>query len=253
MKHCPTCGTDYADDTLRFCLEDGTPLGDMDETATVVRPSERESYKTEKLPSNLTIPQHEALRVDIPTTRQTTPSTTVITGGSDFPWGKFVIAILVIGLVVVVGAGLLGVAMYMGSNRNNAAVVTPTPTPAFTPTTTPDNDKKKLEDEVANLKKKLEESNNSNSDSDVPYNADDFSSVGGTAQVNSPSDGFLALRNLPSAEIGQRIAKIPHGATISIMACTDQVETIAGRKGHWCMVTYNSQVGWVFDVWLIKK
>jgi ketosteroid isomerase-like protein len=27
MKRCPTCRRTYADDTLRFCLEDGTPLG----------------------------------------------------------------------------------------------------------------------------------------------------------------------------------------------------------------------------------
>ncbi|MBS1794348.1 MAG: hypothetical protein JSS81_10870 [Acidobacteria bacterium] len=26
MKHCPTCYTQYTDDTLRFCLQDGTPL-----------------------------------------------------------------------------------------------------------------------------------------------------------------------------------------------------------------------------------
>jgi hypothetical protein len=252
MKHCPTCGTNYSDDTLRFCLEDGTPLAEGDETATVVRPGERESYKTEKLPSNLTIPQREALRVDIPTTRQTTPSTTVITGGSDFPWGKFVVAILVIGLVVVAGAGLLGVAFYMGSNRNNAAVITPTPTPIATPTS--DDEKKRLEDEVAKLKKKLEETNGSNSNSDDSgFDFSDIPGLGGTATVNSPKDGFLALRNLPNADYGERIAKIPHGATVSIFSCADQTVTIDSRTGHWCMVSYNQQVGWVFDPWLIKN
>jgi hypothetical protein len=252
MKRCPACGTDYADDTLRFCLEDGTPLGEADETATIVRPGERESYKTEKLPSNLTFPQHDALRVDIPTTRQTTPSTTVITGGSDFPWGKFVVAILVIGLVVVVGAGLLGVAFYMGSGRNNAAVVTPSPTPAATPT--PDDENKRLEDEVAKLKKKLEETNGSNSNSDDSgFDFSDIPGLGGTATVNSPKDGFLALRNLPNADYGERIAKIPHGATVSIFSCADQTVTIDTRTGHWCMVSYNQQVGWVFDPWLIKN
>ena len=252
MKRCPTCGTNYSDDTLRFCLEDGTPLGDADETATVLRPGERESYKTEKLPSNLTIPQHDALRVDIPTTRQTTPSTTVITGGSDFPWGKFVVAILVIGLVVVAGAGLLGVAFYMGSSRNNGAVITPTPTPIATPAS--DDEKKRLEDEVAKLKKKLEETNGSNSNSDdSSFDFSDIPGLGGTATVNSPKDGFLALRNLPNADYGERIAKIPHGATVSIFSCADQTVTIDTRTGHWCMISYNQQVGWVFDPWLIKN
>ena len=38
MKTCPACKTQYTDDTLRFCLQDGTPLmstGDI-ETPTVV-------------------------------------------------------------------------------------------------------------------------------------------------------------------------------------------------------------------------
>ncbi|PYS86447.1 MAG: hypothetical protein DMF62_15850 [Acidobacteria bacterium] len=251
MKHCPKCGNSYTDDTLRFCLEDGTPLADGDEQATVVRPGERESYKTEKLPSNMTVPQHEALRVDIPSDNRTTPIT-VQTGKSHFPWAKFVIAVLVVGFIVVLGAGLLGVAFYVGSGKNVAVAHTATPTPTFTPATPPDKDKQKLEEEVANLKKKLEEAGNSNSDTDSPSDPD-LSDIGGTARVNSPNDGFLALRNLPSSEIGQRIAKIPHGATINILACTDQAENIAGRKGHWCMVSYNSQVGWVFDVWIIKN
>ena len=252
MKHCQTCGANYTDDTLRFCLEDGTPLADGDEQATLLRAGEREAYKTEKLPSNLTVPQHEVLRVDIPSDNRTNPIT-VQTGKGDFPWAKFVIAILVVGFIVVLGAGLLGVVFYVGSGKNVAVANTATPTPTFTPATPPDKDKQKLEEEVANLKRKLEETNGSNSDSDTTFDQSDLSDIGGTARVNSPNDGFLALRNLPSSEIGQRIAKIPHGVTINILACTDQAETIAGRKGHWCMVSYNSQVGWVFDVWIIKN
>jgi len=38
MKHCPQCGRDYVDDTLSFCLDDGTPLlvgtAGADEAAT---------------------------------------------------------------------------------------------------------------------------------------------------------------------------------------------------------------------------
>ena len=56
MKQCPKCRTNYADDTLRFCLEDGTPLIDLGEDPTVVRPGNRESYDTEILPANNTTP-----------------------------------------------------------------------------------------------------------------------------------------------------------------------------------------------------
>jgi ketosteroid isomerase-like protein len=29
MKHCPSCQTNYTDDTLKFCLQDGTPLTEI--------------------------------------------------------------------------------------------------------------------------------------------------------------------------------------------------------------------------------
>ena len=42
MKRCPGCGTIYTDDSLQFCLQDGTPLvpsaDDASETETVTRP-----------------------------------------------------------------------------------------------------------------------------------------------------------------------------------------------------------------------
>jgi hypothetical protein len=34
MKHCPTCQTTYTDDSLRFCLQDGTALADIDTMST---------------------------------------------------------------------------------------------------------------------------------------------------------------------------------------------------------------------------
>jgi len=251
MKQCPTCRTNYSDDTLRFCLEDGTPLVDGGEQETIVRPGERESYDTEILPSNATTPNTNAVRVDVPPADRNTRPITVHKVGSDFPWTKFVVVALAIGLIVVVAAGLLGVAVYVGSGRKNNVVVSSSPTPVPTPTVDPE--KKRLEDEVAKLKKKLEETNDSNSNSDDSFDFSDLAGLGGTAEVNSPKDGFLALRNLPNVQYGERIAKIPHGATINILMCSDDAVTIDSRTGHWCMVSYSEQVGWVFDAWLIKK
>jgi len=34
MKHCPTCGTQYTDVSLKFCLQDGAMLGDRSSTDT---------------------------------------------------------------------------------------------------------------------------------------------------------------------------------------------------------------------------
>jgi hypothetical protein len=53
MKSCPACYTQYTDDTLKYCLQDGTPLTDLPrtndptislgETDTLVRPRTNES------------------------------------------------------------------------------------------------------------------------------------------------------------------------------------------------------------------
>ena len=238
----------YADDTLRFCLEDGTPLVDGVEEPTVIRQGGRESYVTEQLPANVTVPQHDATGVRIPTDDRGTRPITVHKFGSDFPWTKFVVIALAVGLIVVVAAGLLGVAFYVGSGRKDSVVISSSPTPR--PTQTPDDEKKRLEDEVAKLRKKLEDSNSS---SDDAFDFSDLAGLGGSAQVDSPKDGFLALRNLPNVEYGERIAKIPHGANINILMCSDDTVTIDTRTGHWCMISYSEQVGWVFDAWLRKN
>ncbi len=248
MKQCPTCRTNYADDTLRFCLEDGTPLVDSGEQETVVRPADRGSYITEQLPSNVTTPCGEASRVEVPAGDRSTRPITIQKVGSDFPWTKFVVVALAVGLIAVVAAGLLGVAFYVGSGRKDNVVISSSPTPR--PTQTPDDEKKRLEDEVAKLRKKLEDSNSS---SDDAFDFSDLAGLGGSAEVNSPKDGFLALRNLPNVQYGERIAKIPHGAAINILMCSDDTVTIDTRTGHWCMVSYSEQVGWVFDAWLVKK
>ena len=54
MKYCPSCQTEYADDTLKFCLQDGTRLTDgapgystvaFGEPETVVRPNAGEKMR----------------------------------------------------------------------------------------------------------------------------------------------------------------------------------------------------------------
>jgi len=70
------------------------------------------------------------------------------------------------------------------------------------------------------------------------------------ARVDAPGDGFLALRSEPSASAGERIAKIPHGSYVSIEDCQREQTAVSGKKGRWCMVSYENNTGWVFDAWL---
>jgi ketosteroid isomerase-like protein len=84
MKYCPNCRSSYADDTLKFCLQDGTPLvGQTDsstELPTVVFGDETEQFKgeevTEQFKTNqaterfTTNKDFNQMRVDLPETRQ---------------------------------------------------------------------------------------------------------------------------------------------------------------------------------------
>jgi len=49
MKTCPNCHTQYTDDSLRFCLQDGSPLDSLDEAETVVRQSSVPSHSRENV------------------------------------------------------------------------------------------------------------------------------------------------------------------------------------------------------------
>jgi len=60
--------------------------------------------------------------------------------------------------------------------------------------------------------------------------------------VNTPGDGFLALRSEPSAKTGVRLAKIPHGTQLSLGTCTP-----SSKGSNWCQASYNGFNGWVLD------
>jgi len=69
-----------------------------------------------------------------------------------------------------------------------------------------------------------------------------------TGVVNTPGDGFLALRSEPSANQGSRLFKIPHATSLNIGECVSN-----SRAEHWCKTTYQGQTGWVLDRYIIKE
>jgi hypothetical protein len=60
MKRCPKCNRKYEDDSLRFCLEDGSPLSaltrDVEPPATEILPRAQPTLKSE---SGATIPSYQ--------------------------------------------------------------------------------------------------------------------------------------------------------------------------------------------------
>jgi uncharacterized protein YraI len=68
------------------------------------------------------------------------------------------------------------------------------------------------------------------------------SGLGTSMRVNSPGDGFLALRSEPSTQSGFRVNKIPHGTELTLGECIT-----TPTRDHWCKTHYLGKVGWVLD------
>lgn len=226
MKQCPKCGTTYTDDSLRYCLADGSPLN-IDEQPTVVRTS----------PIVVAEPT-----VAFPAVNHNTSNAS----GSSIM--KIVLAVIVLVILLIVGLGLAGAAFYYFSGPGQTVSNSPTPRPTEQPSNGK-NDDEDLRKQIANLEKQLNDQkrkgqNNSNLSVKLPR-----SSSTTTAIVNSPGDGFLALRSLPNSEIGDRITKIPHGSRVTIGACGPLVTPVK-RSGRWCQASYGGYDGWVFDAYL---
>src|SRR6185436_15790093 len=120
MKRCPQCNREYADDSLRFCLEDGTPLlaprSSVEPPPTEIlparpRPTERSSDPT--------IPVYPGTLGARPREADARRSNPILVAG--------VIAIVLL-LIVLVGIAAIYVIQHSGqTNSNQANVESPSP------------------------------------------------------------------------------------------------------------------------------
>ena len=230
MKRCPKCGTTYTDETLRFCLADGSVL----EHAAVAAGGQMRV----EIPQPAPRPNYE-------------PATPTEKGGPSVL--KILLVVALFGGLIVIGIAGAGALIYFNKDTKTAepnAAKKEDIRPATTPAAA-NSDTDKLREQIANLEKRLDEQMKSGQPSNVPLSIPDMPKTATTtATVNSPDDGFLALRTLPNSEMGSRIMKIPHGATVSIGACGPSVRPVK-RAGRWCQARYDGQTGWVFDAYLI--
>ena len=124
MKQCPSCQTTYSDNSLQFCLQDGTPLiGIPNQNAST-------SYETE--PETLVVPKKvEPIRFDPPSSYQTDlskqanwgPSQPVIVEREPKKSNTASIVLLsVLGTVLLLSLGGLGAWLYFRNNKTTVAV-----------------------------------------------------------------------------------------------------------------------------------
>lgn len=236
MKFCPNCKTTYSDDSLIFCLSDGSNLVAMPSAEKTIEMSGATNPMRFDIPSN-SDPTVFAPRISQPQNEN------VKRGIS--PW--LVLPLVAILLFSVVG--LLGYILF----RHNQPEVSNSATPS--PTATPKDETSALKEELESLKKQIANQKNppKNDSPTRPVSNSNASSapVIQTARANSPNDGFLALRSIPDSETGAQLAKIPHGTNLEIVGCQKNETQIPGkRRGRWCRTNYNGQSGWVFDAFL---
>jgi hypothetical protein len=119
MKRCPQCNREYADDSLRFCLEDGTSLV---ASRTSVEPPPTEILPARPRPTEAsapTIPAYSGTMGARPPQTDTRRSNPILIAG--------VIAIVLL-LIVLVAIAAIYVIQHSGpANSNQANTESPTP------------------------------------------------------------------------------------------------------------------------------
>ena len=248
MKQCTACNTTYADDSLSYCLADGKPLMQIqDDNATIISRTGEET---------VVLPVGDRMRVEIPqeTVAVSTPPQQYVaaaaTKSSGSGWKIFAgfVAVFLLLAVVVIAGGVIFYLSRQGTDvmpKNTAVDRSPTPGPSATK-----DDKDELREQIANLEKRLNEQKSTNKPANIPLALPNQPNTTATARVNSPSDGFLALRTFPSSDVGSRVLQIPHGASFTVGGCLSPTK-MGNKTGRWCRASYNGYSGWVFDAYLV--
>ncbi len=242
MKQCPACKTTYTDETLSYCLADGKPLmAIIDEQATIANTIAGRQLRVE-------IPQ-EMPNINAQTPIYHPPAPAKSSGSGI----KIFFVLLAVFLFVLAIVVVLGIVFYVNGIRpeiSSAANTTKrtanaTPSPSATK-----DDKEELREQIANLEKRLNAQKTNNQPANIPLTLPNQPAATSTARVNSPGDGFLALRTFPSSDAGSRILQIPHGAVLTVGGCLNSMR-IGRKTGRWCRASYNGYSGWVFDAFLV--
>ncbi len=137
MKICPTCSRKYEDETLKFCLEDGSRLADADPQATWHLPQEPTAETRRAVtptvpgpPATITArPEHfQALRPQVPGTQDYAEEPT---RRNPLPW--------ILGIVAVLGiSGVLIAWIVTRGSSEQTARTYPSPMPTVEVMRTPD-------------------------------------------------------------------------------------------------------------------
>lgn len=141
MKRCPTCQTAYADDSLQFCLQDGTRLvSSTNQDATIAFDTESETVVSPK--------KVEPIRFDLPSSYQTNqanrePVTQPVVVHEQREAKKSsaakIVLLSVFGTILLLGLGGLGAWLYFNNKKPQAVAVGVNTSPNTQPNRSPAN------------------------------------------------------------------------------------------------------------------
>jgi hypothetical protein len=229
MKQCPACLQNY-DDAENFCQSDGSTL--------IVISMEQTSYSSADTPT-VVIPKFPNGQTNPLPVKQTSPILYALIGG-------MAVLILVLG----------GFLLYRQSTSESEKGKTETI--------------KKSEDTTKDSNKNEKVTTNESEtipaptvktiivEKEVPKIAQvPLPSVKQVddriVTVNSPRDGYLALKTEPCiAPCGTMLLKIPHGTKLTLGTCKNNFEVADRRRGRWCYTSYGGNTGWIFDAFVTR-
>src|ERR1041384_488482 len=144
MKSCPNCNRTYSDDTMTFCLVDGSVLSapyDPDQTRRIPEPRTTQAAATEILPSGSSgsrPPLQSTIRVptpSVPPVYSSNQSTNIDESSrrSIVPWLLVSAAIVIVGIVGIVAVVIMAPGF---ANNKTSARTQASPTPVSKPKTT---------------------------------------------------------------------------------------------------------------------
>jgi len=163
VKTCPTCKRSFTDDSLSFCLEDGTPLVSVTQSTdeeTLVRPPVKKDY----------LPAKETIRVSPFQTPGSLPYDSKVSERPVWPWIVAIVGLILLVIIAIAGVAIVGPALIRASKNENQRRPSSTPTPRVVETETPtpepssspeeesDDDMPTDHEEVVSSLKKVEES-----------------------------------------------------------------------------------------------
>ena len=130
MKYCPNCQTTYADDSLQFCLQDGTPLSEFpNQNAPTDNSIEAETIVSANREMDALPRQVEPIRFEPPSSYQinqadwSPASQPVIVEQHTTKKSNTatIVALTVLGTILLVGIGGTGAWLYFKNNRREVA------------------------------------------------------------------------------------------------------------------------------------